>query len=112
MESTLSYARCSAKYALVRDDSAEVTYLRVLGELDLSVAVNIDNALTQMSMTVGETALDLSACTYIDSTIIAVMIRAHRRLEGRFVIILPVGHPIRRTLAIAGVVDRLPIRSE
>jgi anti-anti-sigma factor len=56
------------------------TEIEVDGELDLSVADQLQRALDEAGP--GSTLIDLKYCTFIDSTGIAVILRAHRQREG------------------------------
>jgi anti-anti-sigma factor len=99
-------------YALIRDVEDDVGYVRVLGELDLSAAAELEASLGLVAESCGLLRLDLTACRYFDSTIIGVMIRALKRWKERFAIIIPPEHLMRRTLSVAGVLATLPIHPD
>jgi anti-sigma B factor antagonist len=82
----------------------------VHGELDMNTAPELerklDEALTDSSASI---MLDLSECEFIDSTGIALIVRAWQRLEsngddrrGRLVLCC-INHQVRRLLKITGV---------
>ncbi len=56
-----------------------VTEIEVDGELDLSVADQLETVIDEAGP--GRMLIDLSRCTFIDSTGIAVILRAQRRRE-------------------------------
>jgi stage II sporulation protein AA (anti-sigma F factor antagonist) len=75
------------------DDTSEI---EVDGELDLSVADQLQAAIDGAGP--GSTLIDLSRCTFIDSTGIAVILRAHRLREedgGRIVVHSPSDQVLR-----------------
>jgi anti-anti-sigma factor len=66
------------------------TEIEVDGELDLSVADQLQTAIEEAGS--GATLIDLSRCTFIDSTGIAVILSAHRQRQedgGRIVVHSP-----------------------
>jgi stage II sporulation protein AA (anti-sigma F factor antagonist) len=85
---------------LLSDGAIEI---EVDGEVDLSVADRLQNAIEKAGP--GSTLIDLSRCTFIDSTGIAVILRAHRlRAEdgGRLVAHSP-SRQVLRVLTITGL---------
>lgn len=80
----------------------------VRGELDMNTAPELEQAL-EGALADDEAAvmLDLSDCEFIDSTGIALIVRAWQKLEGdggkgRFVLCC-INHQVRRLLKITGV---------
>jgi anti-anti-sigma factor len=72
------------------------TEIEVDGELDLSVADQLQRAIDEAGP--GSTLIDLRYCTFIDSTGIAVILRAHRQREeegGRIVVHSPSSSVLR-----------------
>jgi anti-anti-sigma factor len=72
------------------------TEIEVDGELDLSVADQLQRAIDEAGP--GTTLIDLRYCTFIDSTGIAVILRAHRQREedgGRVVAHSPADQVLR-----------------
>jgi anti-sigma B factor antagonist len=80
----------------------------VRGELDMNTAPELERALEEaLADEEASIMLDLSACEFIDSTGIALIVRAWQRLEGdegkgRFVLCC-INHQVRRLLKITGV---------
>jgi anti-anti-sigma factor len=77
--------------------------IAVDGELDLSVAEQLQQAIDGDGS--GATLLDLADCTFIDSTGIAVVLRARRQRDedgGRIVLHSP-SKQVRRVLTMTGL---------
>ncbi len=97
------------------DDGVRV--VSVQGELDLSTAPELDTQLED-AISSGDASLliDLSACEFIDSTGIALIVRAWQRLDrgaegdgkGR-VVICSYNDQVRRVLEITGLELSIPI---
>jgi anti-sigma B factor antagonist len=83
----------------------------VRGELDLSTAPELEGPLEEaLSDASAAVMIDLSACEFIDSTGIAVIVRAWQRLDrdaggdGRgHLVLCCVNHQVQRLLKITGV---------
>ena len=101
--------------------SAEVDGVRVVavrGELDLSTAPGLqetlDSALEDPRASI---LIDLSECEFIDSTGIALIVRAWQRLEGdgssgsgvRLAVCAD-GDQVRRVLEVSGLDQSIPLR--
>jgi len=82
--------------------------LTVRGELDMNTAPELEKALEEaLADEDASVMLDLSDCEFIDSTGIALIVRAWQRLEGdggegRFALCC-INHQVRRLLKITGV---------
>jgi anti-anti-sigma factor len=78
--------------------------VRVEGELDLAVVDQLQEALGRCAGP--QTLVDLADCEFIDSTGIAVLVRAHRERRndggGRLAIHSPSDH-VRRVFTITGL---------
>lgn len=87
-----------------------IRVLTISGELDLSTAPDLERQLEQaMADPQASIMLDLGNCEFIDSTGIALIVRAWQRIDrnegdggGRFVLCC-VNHQVRRLLEITGV---------
>ena len=78
--------------------------IRVEGELDLAVADELDEAIGRSPD--GQTLIDLEGCEFIDSTGIAVIVRAHRaRAEGSGgpIVVHSPCHQVLRVLTVTGL---------
>jgi anti-anti-sigma factor len=99
------------------DDGLRVIAVR--GELDLSTASDLEGPLEDaISSGDASVLIDLSECEFIDSTGIALIVRAWQRLdraaegegEGR-VVICSDNDQVRRVLEITGIDLSIPIHS-
>jgi anti-anti-sigma factor len=96
-----------------------VCIVAVRGELDLSTAPDLEGPLEDaISSGNASVLIDLSACEFIDSTGIALIVRAWQRLDhgaegngkGR-VVICSDNEQVRRVLEITGLELSIPIHS-
>jgi anti-sigma B factor antagonist len=93
----------------------------VRGELDMNTAPELEEKLEgALSDDGASVMLDLSACEFIDSTGIALIVRTWQRLEGgangeggggRFVLCC-LNHQVRRLLKITGVEDSISMHEQ
>jgi anti-anti-sigma factor len=99
------------------DDGIRIIVVR--GELDLSTASNLEAPLDEaISSQDGSVLIDLTDCEFIDSTGIALIVRAWQRLDrdangegsGR-VVICSANDQVRRVLEITGLELSIPIHS-
>ena len=99
------------------DDGVRVVVVR--GELDLSTASDLEGPLEEAVASEDASVLiDLSDCEFIDSTGIALIVRAWQRLDdaadgdgsGR-VVICSANDQVRRVLEITGLELSIPIHS-
>jgi anti-anti-sigma factor len=101
--------------AVQLDDGVRVISVR--GELDLGTAAELESPLED-AVSAGDASLliDLSACEFIDSTGIALIVRAWQRLDraadgdgsGR-VVVCSYNDQVRRVLEITGLELSIPI---
>lgn len=100
----------------VGDDGHGVRTVSVHGELDLSTAPELEGPL-QQALDSGEGALliDLSRCEFIDSTGIALIVRAWQQLDGgddgRSLVICSQNDQVRRVLEITGLELSIPVHT-
>jgi anti-anti-sigma factor len=84
--------------------------IKCLGEHDIATGLTISEALAAIH---GNVLLDLSRCTFIDSTVIGLLLRdAHKRTRDGHALELVVpreNNTIARTLAIVGAERTMPI---
>jgi anti-sigma B factor antagonist len=89
----------------------------VRGELDMNTAPELERPLEQaLADKNASIMLDLSECEFIDSTGIALLVRAWQKLEGdggkgRFVLCSN-NHQVRRLLKITGVESSISMHEE
>lgn len=91
-----------------------VRVVAVRGELDLSTAPELEGPLAEAIGAAEPLLIDLSECEFIDSTGIAMIVRAWQQLgdgaanPGR-VVICSGSEQVRRVLEITGVESSIPI---
>jgi anti-anti-sigma factor len=84
----------------------EVVEILVDGELDLAVAPQLQRAIDESGP--GSMLIDLARCTFIDSTGIAVVLRAHQlygREGGSRVVVHSPSAQVLRILTVTGLTD-------
>ena len=88
-----------------RQISSDCREISVVGELDLAVAGRLEEAIARSHDE--QTLIDLTDCEFIDSTGIAVIVRADRERSkrgGRVVVHSP-GGQVLRVLTVTGLVE-------
>jgi anti-anti-sigma factor len=100
----------------VGDLEQGVRTIFVRGELDLSTAPELEGPLDQaLESGEGSLLIDLSRCEFIDSTGIALIVRAWQRLEGgengRALVICSQNEQVLRVLEITGLELSIPIHT-
>jgi anti-sigma B factor antagonist len=91
-----------------------VRTISVRGELDLSTAPELEGPLNQaLESGQGSMLIDLSQCEFIDSTGIALIVRAWQRLDGgengRALVLCSQNDQVRRVLEITGLELSIPV---
>lgn len=80
--------------------------VQVEGELDLAVAEQLDEILSKAAAEYSRVLVGLEACDFIDSSGIAVILRAHNRMEGegnRLAVYAPTDQ-VLRVLKMTGLI--------
>jgi anti-anti-sigma factor len=79
--------------------------VRVEGELDLAVAGQLDEVLSPAAAECDRVLVGLDRCTFIDSSGIAVILRAHNRMEeeGRRLAVYGPSEQVLRVLSMTGL---------
>ncbi len=93
-----------------------VRTISVRGELDLSTAPDLEGPLEQaLESDEGSVLIDLSQCEFIDSTGIALIVRAWQRLQNgdnsRALVICSQNDQVRRVLEITGLELSIPVHT-
>ncbi len=88
--------------------------ISVRGELDLSTAPELEDPLEQaLENDEGSVLIDLTQCEFIDSTGIALIVRAWQRLQGdgdgRALVLCSQNDQVRRVLEITGLELSIPV---
>jgi len=90
---------------------AGVLVIDVEGELDMNTASQLDRELrAALASPNSRVVIDLSSCEFIDSTGIALIVRAWQELDGGFAL-CGVGHQVERVLDITGLEEAIPTHS-
>ena len=81
--------------------------IEVEGELDLTVCDQLQERVDRLDSKAAAILIDLGECEFIDSTGIALIVSAHKRLaeQGRRLVICTPSKPVLRILSVAGLVD-------
>ena len=100
--------------AKVGDLQNGVLTISVRGELDLSTAPELEGPLDQaLENDEGSVLIDLTQCEFIDSTGIALIVRAWQRLQsgdnGRALVLCSQNDQVRRVLEITGLELSIPV---
>lgn len=79
--------------------------VQIEGELDLAVAGQLDEALTAAAEQCTRVLVGLGSCDFIDSSGIAVILRAHNRMqeEGNRLVVYGPTAQVLRVLAMTGL---------
>ncbi|HSK48939.1 MAG TPA: STAS domain-containing protein [Solirubrobacterales bacterium] len=92
-----------------------VRVIAICGELDLSTAPRLEEPLEAAVAADAALLIDLSACEFIDSTGIALIVRTWQRLGGegengtaRRFALCGLGDQVRRLLEVSGLESALP----
>jgi anti-sigma B factor antagonist len=99
---------------LVSDSGAEQVRVEVSGEVDMAVAPQLLDAIlcAALSRQRQNIVIDLARCTFIDSSGLAALVEAHRRLvaESCHLVITDASPMITKTIELAGLDDYLDVR--
>jgi anti-anti-sigma factor len=97
-----------APFKVRAEEDAGVSVIAVEGELDMNTAVQLEQALEAPLADSRSTLLiDLSRCEFIDSTGIALIVRAWQQIDGGFAL-CGVGAQVERVLGITGLEESIP----
>jgi anti-sigma B factor antagonist len=99
--------------AVERIEADGYALLAAKGEIDIATSPRLIAALNEaVTETTGPVVVDLSAVEFMDSTGLALLIRAQRRTRRRgrgFAVVCPDG-PVRRILELTDMVETLGVR--
>src|SRR5690348_7042495 len=98
------------QFAAIYDDLGEPALIRVFGEIDIASAPEFEKAIQSASMRGVPFSIDLSACTYIDSSGLAALARAARRGNPITEVLVPKESKIVRVLEVTGMNALVPIQ--
>lgn len=88
-----------------RDLQPGVRDVQISGELDLAVAGQLDEVLTAAVGQCSQILVGLERCDFIDSSGIAVILRAHNRMqeEGKRLVVYAPTSQVLRVLSMTGL---------
>ena len=105
---TFDYASDMVMREELLDESLPWAHVLVVrGELDIGDAQWFAKAIAERLLQSPPLIIDLSACLYLDSTILNVLIRSANAAPGRIGIVVPTAARIRRIFNIAGLEEAL-----
>jgi anti-anti-sigma factor len=93
-------------------DATNPSILRLQGDIDIDTTRHLTERLNAL---IGDPSaapvVDLTGVTFIDSTGLGALVRAHRRLrrQGRALALICPDGPARRALEVSGLIGVLPI---
>lgn len=102
-----------APFKVHSEQEAGICVLLVEGELDMNTATQLERELeAPLKAPDASLLIDLSGCEFIDSTGIALIVRAWQRLgsDGNFAL-CGVGNQVERVLDITGLDSTIPTHS-
>ena len=98
-----------------RESNGEVELLAVSGEVDIASAPRLISSLNEaLGECESPLVVDLSDVAFMDSTGLALLLNAHRRLARRgqgFAVVSP-GGPVRRVFTITDMVETLRVHPD
>jgi anti-anti-sigma factor len=88
-------------------------WIRITGELDIATADRLSSALAEIAGAGGGELvfLDLTACSFIDSTGLAMILRCARELESRLYVICP-NRRIRWLFELTGIDQTVSLHTD
>ena len=88
-----------------RDVESGARDVQIEGELDLAVAGELDKVLTAAVEQCSQVVVGLERCTFIDSSGIAVILRAHNRMreDGNQLAVYAPSDQVLRVLSMTGL---------
>ena len=101
----------AAGWLIRTEPTAATSAVAVIGELDLAVAPDLEAAIADAFACASErVVIDLSGATFIDSSGITALLRAHRHALARSVAlaIIPAPDPVQSVFGLVGVDSVLP----
>jgi anti-anti-sigma factor len=97
-----------APFKVRSEQQGDVFVIQVEGELDMNTATQLERQLeVPLAAPDSNLLIDLSRCEFIDSTGIALIVRAWQKLDSRFSI-CGVGDQVKRVLDVTGLDATIP----
>lgn len=92
--------------AFIREEKPGSEILHVLGEVDLANAGEFETALGQLTQSDREVVVELTACTYMDSSGLRVLATTHKAINDRLHIVVPKSGSVHRIFEITGLAEQ------
>jgi anti-anti-sigma factor len=101
---TLEHGKLAGDRAVADTGRLGVTRVTVTGELDLATSCRLADALSSPADGTAVVILDLGDVTFIDATVLGVILSAHRRLcgAGCGLVLVPGPRAVQRLFEITG----------
>jgi len=90
------------QFATVREDGPCGVVLHVFGDVDLSTAGDLEDAIDEIAMGGDSLLVDLSRCRYLDSSGLTALLHARALLGTRLTILVNSKSQIRRVMQLVG----------
>lgn len=92
--------------------AADLDGIDIVGEVDIETAPELQG-LIENSLTQGRSiAIGFEQCSYLDSSVINVLVKAHKLATGRgrrVIVVAPNGSGARRVFDVAGLHHLMPV---
>jgi anti-anti-sigma factor len=105
LEATKTHA--GRQGAFIRDSAEGIESLHVIGDIDIANAPEFEAAIMGMTQLPGPIVIDLTKCSYIDSSALHVFWRTSRRLQ--FKVLAATSGTVRRIFDITNAREFLSI---
>ncbi len=101
---TFEHGKLAGASAVAGTGRLDVTRVTVAGELDIAASCRLADALSGVADSTAVVILDLGDVTFIDATVLGVILGAHRRLRGAGcgLVLVPGPRRVQRLFAITG----------
>jgi len=100
------------QFATVREAVPRGEILHVFGDVDLATVGNLNEAIDEAVMDGGGLLINLTKCRYFDSSGLAALIRARKRLGTRLTVLVQPQSQILRIVRVAGLNEILNVVTE
>jgi anti-anti-sigma factor len=92
----------SGECAVLSETAPTATIVRIVGDLDCSNVSLLEDALERAAQ-VRPLVIDLTGCSYLDSSVLSALIRTHNARTQALRVVLPEDHRMRRVFAITNL---------
>lgn len=92
--------------AFIREEDPRGNILHVLGDVDLVNADEFQSAVLEVAKGARDVVVDLTACTYMDSSGLRVLATAHKTIDDRLRIVIPRNGSVHRIFEITGLAEQ------